>query len=148
LRADQHSGFEKLSSARYFQNIGSGQLRNSVNAAPLMAVERCDAFWILLSSLTPAQAQITAAIFRTVQDSSGAGVLDATVTVKSLETDTTRSVTTDGSGNFHIVSVPPGSQEVKAGKTCFKAAVRSGISLDVGQQASKSCRSTAAATTI
>jgi hypothetical protein len=100
------------------------------------ALKRCPAiFWILLT-LVPAYAQVTAAISGQVQDSSGAGVADATVNVKSLETGTARSVTTDASGNFHVVSVPLGPQEVKAEKTGFKAAVRTGINLDVGQEAS------------
>lgn len=68
-------------------------------------------------------------------DPSGAGVADATVTVKSIETGATRSVMTDASGNFHVVSVPLGAQEIRAEKTGFKAAVRTGISLEVGQDA-------------
>jgi hypothetical protein len=105
------------------------------------ALKQCPAvFLILLTSLAPAYAQVTATISGQVQDSSGAGVADATVTVKSLETGTARSVTTDASGNFHVVSVPLGPQEVKAEKTGFKASVRTGINLDVGQEASVNLR--------
>ncbi len=78
-------------------------------------------------------AQVTAGISGQVQDASGASVADAMVSVKSLETGTSRSVTTDGSGNFHVDSVPLGPQEVKAEKTGFKTAVRTGIGLEVGQ---------------
>jgi hypothetical protein len=105
------------------------------------ALKQCSAvFLILLTSLAPAYAQVTATISGQVQDSSGAGVADATVTVKSLETGTARSLTTDASGNFHVVSVPLGPQEVKAEKTGFKASVRTGINLDVGQEASVNLR--------
>jgi hypothetical protein len=83
----------------------------------------------------PLQAQITAAISGTVEDASGAIVSGATVTVKSLETGASRTVTTDPSGNFTVVSLPLGPQELKAAKTGFKTAVRTGVDLVVGQKA-------------
>src|SRR5262249_3542539 len=58
-----------------------------------------------------------------------------TVTVKSLETGATRSVTTDETGAYRIVSLPLGEQEVRASKMSFKATVRQGIDLIVGQDA-------------
>ncbi len=71
-----------------------------------------------------------------VTDQTGTGIGDATVTVKSLENGTIRTATADGQGNFHIVSVPLGPQEVKAEKNGFKTAVRTGITLEVGQDPS------------
>ena len=59
----------------------------------------------------------------------------ATVTVKSQETGATRVVTTDDAGNFRVLSLPLGPQEVKAEKAGFKAVVRTGINLEVGQEA-------------
>ena len=78
---------------------------------------------------------VTAAISGKVEDPSGAGVSGATVTVKSLETGATRVVTTDDAGNFKSLSLPLGAQEVKAEKTGFRTQVRTGIKLEVGQQA-------------
>ncbi len=83
----------------------------------------------------PAWAQVAAAISGKVEDPSGGGVGGATITVKSLETGATRVVATDDAGNFRAISLPLGPQEVKAEKQGFKAKVRTGINLAVGQQA-------------
>jgi hypothetical protein len=80
-------------------------------------------------------AQVAASISGRVEDASGARVGGATVTVKSLETGATRVVTTGESGNFRVLSLPLGRQEVKVEKTGFKTVVRTGISLEVGQEA-------------
>ncbi len=82
-----------------------------------------------------AQPQSTAAISGKVEDASGTPVMGAIVTVRSVETGATRVVTTDETGSFRALSLPVGPQEVKAEKAGFKAAVRSGINLAVGQEA-------------
>src|SRR5579872_2256067 len=79
--------------------------------------------------------QSTASISGRVEDATGAGVGGATVTVKSLETGATRVVTTSESGAFRALSLALGQQEVKVEKTGFKEAVRTGINLEVGQEA-------------
>jgi hypothetical protein len=88
-----------------------------------------------LLGTTPAWPQVFAAISGKVEDASGAAVAGATVTVKSLETGATRVVTTDDTGTFRALALPLGPQEVKAEKKGFKAAVRTGIGLAVGQEA-------------
>ncbi len=85
-------------------------------------------------------AQVPASISGKVEDPSGVGVMGATVTVKSLETGATRVVTTDDMGTFRALSLAVGPQEVKAEKTGFKAAVRTGINLAVGQEAKVNLR--------
>jgi hypothetical protein len=80
-------------------------------------------------------AQVTASISGRVEDATGAGVGGATITVKNLETGATRVVTTSDSGNFRVLSLPVGPQEVKVEKPGFKEAVRTGINLEVGQEA-------------
>ncbi|HUA19424.1 MAG TPA: carboxypeptidase regulatory-like domain-containing protein [Bryobacteraceae bacterium] len=82
-----------------------------------------------------AWAQVSASISGTVEDASGAGVSNATVTVKSLETGATRAVTTDQSGNYRLLSLPLGAQQVTAAKPGFKEAVRSGVNLVVDENA-------------
>jgi hypothetical protein len=83
-----------------------------------------------------AWAQVTAAITGRVEDPSGAAAVSgATVTVKSVETGARRIVTTDDAGNFRVLSLPVGPQEVIAEKTGFKASVRNLINLKVGQEA-------------
>ena len=80
-------------------------------------------------------AQVSAAISGRVEDPAGAGVETATVTVKSLETGAVRTTTTDSMGNFQVLSLPLGAQEVKAEKQGFKAVLRTGVTLEVGQDA-------------
>ncbi len=95
---------------------------------------------VLVASLGPAWPQVTAAISGHVEDPSGGVVSDATVTVKNLETGAIRVVTTDAAGNFRVLSLALGLHEVKVEKTGFKAAVRTGINLEVGQDAVVSLR--------
>ena len=92
----------------------------------------------ILTFLAVAQsgwAQVTGVLSGRVVDATDAGIPGATVTVKTVETGATRTATTDESGAYRIVAVPVGPQEVRAEKTGFKAAVRLGINLAVGQEA-------------
>jgi hypothetical protein len=82
-----------------------------------------------------AQAQVNASISGHVEDVTGSRVSGATVTVKSLETGATRTATTDASGNYTILALPVGPQQVSAQKQGFKESIRAGINLEVGQQA-------------
>ncbi len=83
----------------------------------------------------PGWTQVNATISGRVEDATGAAVGGATVTVKSLETGATRAVTTDETGDFRVLSLPVGLQEVRAEKAGFKSTVRTGINLAVGQEA-------------
>src|ERR1700730_4460717 len=80
-------------------------------------------------------AQGGASVSGKVSDPTGASVPGATVTVKSMETGATRVAGTDDGGNFRAVALPVGPQEIRVEKTGFKAAVRTGIDLAVGQDA-------------
>ncbi len=91
-------------------------------------------FMTLVSRTAYAQA-VTGAISGKVEDPSGAGMKGVTITVKSLETGAVRVVTTDDAGAFKVLSLPLGPQEVKAEKTGFRTQVRTGIKLEVGQEA-------------
>src|SRR5712691_1074143 len=82
-----------------------------------------------------AQAQVTATISGRVEDPSGATVPRATVTVTSLETGAGRTVATDAAGTYRVLSLPVGQYEVKAEAAGFKAALQTGITLAVGQEA-------------
>jgi hypothetical protein len=79
--------------------------------------------------------QVSAAISGTVEDSSGAAIAGATVSVKSIETGATRAAITDASGNYRVVSLPLGPQSVRADRKGFQPLVRTGIDLQVGQEA-------------
>lgn len=84
---------------------------------------------------TTSRAQTNASIIGNVSDATGAVVRDANITVTSQETGAARTVTTDDSGNYRIFSLPLGPQELKAEKPGFKAVVRTGVSLEVGETA-------------
>lgn len=82
------------------------------------------------------QAQATAAdLSGTVVDPSGAVVAGATVTVRNPSTGISRTVTTDGQGNYTIIGLPPGEYEVSAEAASFSKVVISGVRLTVGQAA-------------
>jgi len=89
----------------------------------------------VMAGLRPAPAQVSAMISGRVDDASGGAISGATVTVKSLETGAERTATTNEAGRFRVLSLPVGPQEVRAEKLGFKATIRKGISLAVGQEA-------------
>ena len=60
---------------------------------------------ILLASPVPGRAQVSASISGKVDDASGAAVSGATVTVREIETDAKRVVTTDATGNYRVLSL-------------------------------------------
>jgi hypothetical protein len=71
-----------------------------------------------------------------VTDPSGAPVPAASVTAKNTETGAERSSVTDDAGRYQILSVAVGQYEVKVSKSGFQEAVRNGIRLVIGQEAS------------
>jgi hypothetical protein len=90
---------------------------------------------VLLACREGAWAQVSAAISGKVEDASGAAISGATVRVKDVETGAMRVVTTDLTGNYRVLSLPIGLQEIRVEKDGFKAAVRTGVKLEVGQDA-------------
>src|SRR5712691_3103987 len=91
--------------------------------------------FVFAASADFACAQVTATISGRIEDASGAAVGAAIVAVRNLETGAIRTVTTDETGIYRVLSLPVGSQEVRAEKPGFRAAVRTGINLVVGQEA-------------
>ena len=73
----------------------------------------------VLALTAPSFAQVSASISGRVTDPTGAVVPGATVTVKSLETGATRTGATNGSGDYTVLGLPLGTQEVKAEKPGF-----------------------------
>jgi Carboxypeptidase regulatory-like domain/TonB-dependent Receptor Plug Domain len=89
----------------------------------------------LVGMPTTGRAQVTASIVGTVTDQSGATVSGAVITVKSVETGAAREVTSDEQGNYRILSLPLGLQELRAVSKGFKTWVLTGINLHVGEEA-------------
>jgi hypothetical protein len=79
--------------------------------------------------------QVTASLSGRVTDPSGASVPQASITVKSLETGATRTTASNEAGDYRLESLPLGSQELKVAKNGFATVDRTGITLDVGQEA-------------
>ena len=83
-----------------------------------------------------AQTQITTGVIQgTVQDEQGATVPGAAVEVRNVETNLTRSLTTDESGRFVFLQLPPGRYTVKASKSGFATLQQEEFNLTVGQAA-------------
>lgn len=87
----------------------------------------------LLASLLPAQT-ITGTLSGTVQDQHGAGIPGASVSVTSIETGQTRSTTTDATGRYTLIFLPPGSYNLTATAKGFGRASDKQVQLDVARR--------------
>ena len=83
-----------------------------------------------------ARAQVSASLKGIVTDPSGAPVAGAAVTSKNTETGASRRAITDDAGRYQMVFLAVGEYEVAVSKAGFQEAIRSGIRLVVGQEAS------------
>jgi len=90
---------------------------------------------MLLSSVPSVRAQVSASIKGIVTDQSGAPVPAATVTARNTEMGAERSALTDDAGRYQFVWLAVGQYEVAVTKLGFEQAVRCGIRLVVGQEA-------------
>jgi hypothetical protein len=83
----------------------------------------------------PVYAQVSAAVSGRVTDQTGAVVPGANVTAKDTDTGASRTSITDAAGRYELPALPVGRYEVQAEKSGFAGALRSGIILVVGQDA-------------
>lgn len=92
---------------------------------------------VLAISLNGAFGQVvTASLDGTVTDPSGAGVPHANVEVQNTSTGVSMTVQTSDNGHFVAPSLQPGGPyRIRVTANGFKSAERSGIPLDVNQQA-------------
>ena len=82
------------------------------------------------------QAQVVGtSIFGSVQDESGAGIAQAQVVIRSVETGASRTLITDDAGRYAAPSIAVGAYQITASKEGFAAQVKTGIDLVVGQSA-------------
>ena len=81
-----------------------------------------------------AQGQATTGIIRgVVTDPNGAAVANATVILHEAQTNFTRTLTTDGAGNFTGTLLPLGTYDVTARSVGYAEVKRTGIRLSVGE---------------
>ena len=77
-----------------------------------MVLRRICLFAVAILVTSPARAQFTSNVQGVVQDSSGAVISKATVTLTNQATQASRSTTTDADGNFRFVSLAPGAYKI------------------------------------
>ncbi|MBV9404491.1 MAG: carboxypeptidase regulatory-like domain-containing protein, partial [Acidobacteriaceae bacterium] len=80
-------------------------------------------------------AQVSAALFGSVTDPSGALVSGAQIIVKNQDTGAVRETFTNSAGQYVVPALPVGRYQVRATKTGFTEEIRTGIILAVGQEA-------------
>ena len=93
-------------------------------------------FLITFAFVLPAfsQTQITTGTIQgTVTDVNGAIVPGATVEIKNLGTNLSRTLTTDDGGRFVALALPPGKYSITVSKQGFATAVAESLDLMVGQ---------------
>src|SRR5205814_6061040 len=91
---------------------------------------------VILATALPAlsQTQITTGTIQgTVTDTNGAIVPGATVEIKNLDTNLSRTLTTDDGGRFVALALPPGPYSVTVKKQGFATAVAERLDLTIGQ---------------
>jgi protocatechuate 3,4-dioxygenase beta subunit len=81
--------------------------------------EGLGAILLILVSTVWGWAQVEASITGMVMDSSGAAVAGATVTVRNLETNLSRTTSTGEAGRYNVPSLPVGRYEVEAALPAF-----------------------------
>jgi hypothetical protein len=95
-------------------------------------------FWAaaLILVAIPAIAQLPAGtILGIAKDASGASVPNAIVTIRNVDTNFMRTVMTAEDGAYRVPELPVGHYEAKAEHAGFKTETRSGITLEVTDQA-------------
>jgi hypothetical protein len=82
----------------------------------------------------PAAAQLAwGGLVGVVKDAQGGVLPGTTVTITEVGTNLTREATTDAQGAFNFVNVLPGKYDVKISLSSFRAAVRTGVPVTVGE---------------
>src|SRR5712692_8770706 len=89
---------------------------------------------LAIASVVTAQTQITTGTIQgTVTDVNGAVVPGANVEIKNLDTNFSKTLTTDDGGRFVSLALPPGNYSVTISKQGFATTVVEKVELTVGQ---------------
>ncbi|NOT60929.1 MAG: TonB-dependent receptor, partial [Acidobacteria bacterium] len=88
---------------------------------------------LLLLSTVGLYGQTSSAITGTILDQQGAAIAGAKITLRSVETNLSRNLESDGQGLYAFVELRAGQYEIQVEKTGFKKLVRQGVTLTVGE---------------
>ncbi len=92
-------------------------------------------FALALSTALVAQNISTSQLSGTVHDPLNAVVPGATITITDAQRGISRTVTSNASGQYQFVLLPPGTYTITASARSFSRLVESGVTLTIGQQA-------------
>ena len=93
---------------------------------------------VAVSGSVPAMAQFTTAqLSGVVTDNAGSAIAGATVTAQEVQTGYRQSVKTRSAGEYLFPSLPVGNYDLTVAMTGFSTYVQQGITLTVGQAASR-----------
>src|SRR5437588_1203032 len=90
-------------------------------------------FLVLIDAGSAFAQTVGASIQGTVTDSAGALIDSARVTVRNVDTASTKDIATDNAGRYHLPLLQPGEYEVRVSAQGFQTASFRGIKLAVGQ---------------
>jgi hypothetical protein len=90
---------------------------------------------LVLSAAAAAAQATTGSIQGVVTDSQGGAIPGATVTVRNVETDVSRTLVSDGEGNYRFLNLPVGNYELVVELSGFGRHVRAGLTLALNQTA-------------
>jgi hypothetical protein len=117
----------KKSREQSFRTRGAGMKLSIVRLSVIVCL--C---WLCAAS---AGAQVYAALSGRVTDATGGVIPAATVTAANVDTGVSRTVVTTQFGLYELVALPVGRYEIHATKQGFAEQIRTGVVLDVGQDA-------------
>lgn len=105
---------------------------NNFSSKSLMRLLLVVLVCMTMTLVAVAQSTTDGAISGTVADVQGAVVPNASVTVRNIGTNAQQTVTTDGSGYFHVLHLQPAAYEVTAGQKGFASFKATNVVVNVG----------------
>src|SRR5438034_214509 len=109
-----------LKQKKFIERVGTGSL-------PLL---------VLFLAAIPSVAQLpTGTILGVVKDSSGAVIPGTSLTITNIDTSLTRTGSSAEDGSYRFPALPVGRYRLEATKEGFSALTRTGITLEVAQEA-------------
>ena len=102
---------------------------------PSILIARVSLLALLCLPATVIAQSTTASIAGAVADETKGVLPGATITVTNVDTGITRTTVTDEQGRYRVADLAPGNYDVQAVLTGFQAAVRKGIQLTLGREA-------------